>query len=219
MPRKSRQPRADRRGGGDTTVRIIGGRYRGSRLAYHGDPRTRPMKDRVREALFNLVGPRVKGTHAFDLFAGTGAVGLEALSRGAASATLIERHFPTAALIDQNVAHLKLQDQARVVRGDTFHWARTRPEAPEPWVVFFSPPYELYESRAEDMLQLIRRFADWSPPGSLLAVEADRRLDCRVLPEPDAWDVRWYSPAQIAVRELEAAERAAENPEDDSGEN
>src|SRR6186997_1276149 len=61
-----------------TELRIIGGDLRGRKLEYHGDPRTRPMKDRVREAVFNLVEP--DGTYAIDLFGGTGALGLEALS-------------------------------------------------------------------------------------------------------------------------------------------
>ena len=63
-------------------VRIIGGKFRGRKLEYSGDPRTRPMKDRVREALFNLLGHGVEGKVAIDLFAGTGALALEALSRG-----------------------------------------------------------------------------------------------------------------------------------------
>ena len=84
------------------TVRIIGGHLRGRLLPFPVDPRTRPMKDRVREAVFNLVGPTVVGSYAIDLFAGTGVLGIEAVSRGAASATLIERHFPTArAIVDK----------------------------------------------------------------------------------------------------------------------
>ena len=73
-----------------TELRIIGGHFRARKLLYHGDPVTRPMKHRVREAIFNLVGLEAKGRHAIDLFAGTGALGLEALSRGATSATFIE---------------------------------------------------------------------------------------------------------------------------------
>src|SRR5256885_1565381 len=96
-------------------VRIIGGQFRGRRLAYSGDPRTRPMKDRVREALFNLIGPQIKGMYAIDLFAGTGALGLEALSRGAAGATFVEQHYPTAELIRQNIETLAVGDRALVV--------------------------------------------------------------------------------------------------------
>ena len=67
-------------------LRIIGGKFRGRQIEYSGDPVTRPMKDITREACFNLVGAYVDGKAAFDLFAGTGAIGLEALSRGATQA-------------------------------------------------------------------------------------------------------------------------------------
>ena len=75
--------------------------------------RMRPMKDRVREAIFNLIGPAIRGKHAMDLFAGTGALGLEALSRGADRATFIEQHFPTAKIIRQNIAALGVEGPGR----------------------------------------------------------------------------------------------------------
>ena len=87
-------------------MRIVGGKYRGRQIRYDGDARTRPMKDRVREAVFNLVGPAVKGTIVWDLFGGTGAMALEALSRGADRATIVERRFPTADVIRENVSRL-----------------------------------------------------------------------------------------------------------------
>ena len=80
--------------GRDTELRIIGGHFRGRKLRYHGDPVVRPMKHRVREAIFNLISTEAAGRHVIDLFAGTGALGIEALSRGATSATFIERHVP-----------------------------------------------------------------------------------------------------------------------------
>src|SRR5688572_20874387 len=107
-----------------TKLRIIGGKHRGRLIEYSGDERTRPMKDRVREAVFNLVGPRVVGKLAIDLFAGTGALGLEALSRGAAKAIFLERHFPTAGIIRRNAATLGVADQCSVLPADTFIWAR-----------------------------------------------------------------------------------------------
>jgi 16S rRNA (guanine966-N2)-methyltransferase len=118
-----RRPQAARSIAG---LRIIGGRFRGRRLQYSGDPRTRPMKDRLREAIFNLVGPGIRGTHALDLFAGTGALALEALSRGADRATLIEQHYPTADIIRQNVAALGVEGQAEIVVGNVFIWQKRR---------------------------------------------------------------------------------------------
>ena len=98
------------------------------------------MKDRVREAVFNLLGVQVAGTHAIDLFAGTGALGLEAISRGAIQATFIERHLPTAKLIEQNAAALGIDDRVQVVFGDAFGWsAAYQPTGETPLTIFVRP--------------------------------------------------------------------------------
>ena len=200
-------------------VRIIGGRFKGTRLVHLGDQRTRPMKHRVREATFNLVGPAVRGMHAVDLFAGTGALALEAISRGAAEATMIERHFPTARCIEQNIALLSIEARTTVFAADTFIWAQPLPDlGPAPWLVLCSPPYSFYEERLSDMLGLIRTFVDRSPPDSILVVESDDRLDVECLPQPDLWDVRSYPPAVIAVYQRDSSlpqdlRRAHETPE------
>lgn len=181
---------------------------RGRKLQYSGDLRTRPMKDRVRESVFNLLGPGVKGSHALDLFAGTGALGIEAVSRGAAKATLIERHLPTTRLIEQNGAALGAGDKIEVVFGDAFLWVRrfienaaaTPSGDPQPpWTVFCSPPYDFYDSRREEMLALIGGLVAAAPPDSLFAVEADERFDFAALPQPEAWDIRTYLPAKVGI--------------------
>ncbi|MCI0358285.1 MAG: RsmD family RNA methyltransferase [Planctomycetaceae bacterium] len=197
--KKDRQP--DVPAGRETVgLRIVGGKLRGRPLAYSGDERTRPMKDRVREAVFNLLGPRVVGTHAVDLFAGTGALGLEAISRGAVKATFLERHLPTCRLIEGNAAQLGVGEQADVQFADTFKWNKLgQLPADRPWLVFCSPPYEFYESRRDDMLRLIERLHAAAPAGSLFVVEADERFDFGLLPAAQAWDVRKYLPAVVGV--------------------
>jgi 16S rRNA (guanine966-N2)-methyltransferase len=195
-----------------TGVRIIGGSFRGRTLAYSGEIRTRPMKDRVREAMFNLLAERVRGKHAIDLFAGTGALAFEALSRGAARATLIERHLPTAKLIEQNARTLGVTDRVEVCFSDAFVWGKRfvggasqpGPEispSNEPLAVFCSPPFEFYVSRGEEMLRLISQLWDRAPAGSVFAVEADERFDFAQLPLPQTWFVRAYLPAIIGIGE------------------
>ncbi len=203
-------------------VRIIGGTMRGRLLEYSGDPRTRPMKDRVRESVFNLVGPAIAGAHAIDLFAGTGALGLEAISRGATAATLIERHYPSSQLIKQNAQSLGIAEKCEVVFGDAFLWGR-KPASPAVsnsksqvsnpkskiqnlksaarWLIFCSPPYEFYVSRQAEMLDLVGTLWSTAPGGSLFVVEADERFDFALLPEPAVWDVRNYRPARIGLAE------------------
>ncbi len=206
MPRKrnSTAQRSNRPRGGTPApslgLRIIGGRLRGRKLLYGGDRRVRPMKDRVREAIFNLVGPAVKGKHAVDLFAGTGALGLEALSRGAARATLIEQHFPSAEIIRQNVAALGLTDLVQIATGDVFIWQKRCPElSPTAWLVFCSPPYDLYVERTDAMLELIDGLMRSAPAESIFVVESDERFDFGLLPDAPAWDVRPYPPAVVGV--------------------
>jgi 16S rRNA (guanine966-N2)-methyltransferase len=194
-----------RPGGGNrpvaTPLRIIGGSFRGRKLGYHGDPRTRPMKDRVREATFNLVGPSVKGKHAIDLFAGTGALGLEALSRGAAQATFIEQHYPTARTIRENAEMLGVTEVCQIVTADTFLWSQDEDPATDapPWLVFCSPPYAFYQDRIDEMLALIGGCIDHAPAESVIVVESDTEFDHEQLPQPDRWDSRKYSPAIVGV--------------------
>ncbi len=158
------------------------------------------MKDRVREAMFNLLGPAVAGCHAIDLFAGTGALGLEAISRGAARATFIERHLPTARVIEQNAAALGVRDKTQVVFGDAFLWSRKyQPASGERLVVFCSPPFDFYANRQPEMLELIARWITAAPPGSHLAVEAVESFDVQLLPGGDAWNTRVYAPAVVAI--------------------
>lgn len=197
--KRARRP-PQRAGGEPVGLRIVGGRFRGSKLHYAGDPRVRPMKDRLREAVFNLVGPSVRGKHAIDLFAGTGALGLEAISRGARGATLIEQHVPTVATIRRNVAHLAVEALTDVVTGSAFMWAKRQQKLdPGPWIVFCSPPYDFYLDRTARMTELIARLIDSAPPESIFVVESDVRFDPRQLPEPNAWDVRSYPPAIVAI--------------------
>jgi len=186
-------------------IRIIGGDLRGQTIQYSGDLRTRPMKDRVREATFNLVGPAIKNRLVIDLFAGTGAIGLEALSRGASQAILLEQHFPTARLIEKNVTSLKLDERVEVIGTDTFYWVKHRMAKHEaitgnlPWVVFCSPPYLFYTDRWPDMEQLIQTICKLAPPQSLLVLETDQTLDLSNLPWAEQWDIRTYSPAVLGI--------------------
>jgi 16S rRNA (guanine966-N2)-methyltransferase len=181
-------------------LRIIGGTLRHRKLQYSGDLRTRPMKDRVREAVFNLLGPGVQGTHAIDLFAGTGALGLEAISRGAERATLIERHLPTAKLIEQNAAALGVAERVEIVFGDAFGWSEAYCSGVTDVVtVFCSPPFDFYAERKEQMLALIDRWTSAALAGSQVVVEADERFDFSSLPQRERWDVREYLPAMVGI--------------------
>jgi 16S rRNA (guanine966-N2)-methyltransferase len=203
---------------GETDVRIIGGTLRGRRLRYHGDPVVRPMKHRTREAIFNLISTECGGRSAIDLFAGTGALGLEALSRGAANATFIEKHVPTARVVEENIHALGVSDQSTLLVTSAFLWAKrdlpslganvgqtilsvnsqqgrtdriVRPTERAPWLVFCSPPYAFYSERAAEMLDLIRRIQEHAPRGSILIVEADEQFDFDTICGESGSDEQW----------------------------
>ena len=189
-------------------LRIIGGVLRGRIIIYSGDQRTRPMKDRLREAVFDVLATAVKGKHAIDLFAGTGALGLEALSRGAARVTLIERHFPTARLIEQTIASLGIGDRASVYAGDAFLWPRQRLDwagmAQQPWLVLCSPPWAFFADRTADMVGLITAMHQRAPAESRFVVEADEQFDFGLLAGLGEWDIREYTPAIIGFHRVRA---------------
>lgn len=181
-------------------LRIIGGSLRGRTIEYSGDPRTRPMKDRTREAVFNLVGPSIRGSHAIDLFAGAGALGLEAISRGATRATLIERHFPTARLIERSAEQLGVREKIEVIASDVFFWGRKHEGLGDlPLAVFCSPPYALYAERGPDFVTLLTKLIDEAPLESRFIVEADEHFDFSSLPQAESWDVRHYAPAFVGI--------------------
>ncbi|MBX7167390.1 MAG: 23S rRNA (adenine(2030)-N(6))-methyltransferase RlmJ [Pirellulales bacterium] len=190
--------------GSEIPLRIVGGEFRGRKLAYSGDLRTRPMKDRLREATFNRLGTAVRGKLALDLFAGTGAMGLEALSRGATKALFLELHRPTAEVIERNAATLAVGARTEVIAADTFAWFdRAELPADRPWLVFVCPPYELYRSQPDSMIALVAGLVARAPADSLLVLESDLDWDWTRIPRSSDWDRRPYPPSVIGILEIE----------------
>lgn len=196
MPKSSRTDKSQAEAA--SAPRIIGGSLRGRRLEFSPDPRTRPMKDRVRESLFDLVGTRAVGAIAIDCFAGSGAIGFEALSRGAVRAIFCERHFPTADLLRKSARSLGVEDRVEVKTGDVLLWPKRLPLLPAeaPWLVFISPPWEFFQSRPADVSALVESLRLAAPPGSTFVVEADTAFDAAALPS-GKWEARPIPPAVL----------------------
>jgi 16S rRNA (guanine(966)-N(2))-methyltransferase RsmD len=103
----------------------------------------RPTQGLVKQAIFNMVGPEIEGASVLDLFAGSGALGIEALSRGAATVTFLDREPRGLAILRQNLDALGLKDRARVVRADAVRWLEASPESVKAAdLIFLDPPYE-----------------------------------------------------------------------------
>lgn len=200
-PGKPRSESPRRSKAAPSMLRVIGGDMGGRSFRYNGDSGLRPMKDRVREAVFNLIGPAAKGKEVIDLFGGTGAMAFEAISRGAVSARVIERRFPNAKMITENAESLGVAELIHVQAGDTFISYKSLSLPTRPVLIFCCPPYDFYVERAEETLALIAKMCEIAPPSSLMIVESDERFDVSLLPNADAWDVRTYAPAVIALYE------------------
>jgi len=164
--------------------RIIAGSRGGRRIAMPAGDKTRPTTDRVREALFSAIAAwagtadataaeSLAGLAFADLYAGSGAVGLEAASRGAAPVLLVEGNKRTALLTERNAADLRLQARVRAVRVEQL----VAQPAPQPFdVVFLDPPYELGSSAVADVLAAVAAHG-WLAPDALVVVERSRRSD------------------------------------------
>jgi 16S rRNA (guanine966-N2)-methyltransferase len=152
-------------------MRIVGGRLRGRALAAPKSQAIRPTADRLREALFNILvhayGDPVGGARVLDLFAGTGALGLEALSRGAAFALFVDDGAEARALLRENVAALGLGGVSRIFRRNAVKLGAAHPLAPFV-LAFLDPPYG--RSLAEQAL-VSARAGGWLVPGALAVVE------------------------------------------------
>jgi 16S rRNA (guanine966-N2)-methyltransferase len=160
-------------------TRIIAGRYGGRRLATPEGPETRPTADRVREALFGALGP-LDGLRFLDLYAGSGAVGLEALSRGADHALLVESDPRAAKVARENVALLGAVRQAVLAVGRVGQTLGYGPSGPPYDVVYADPPYPTTEDEVAAMLAALVD-KGWLAPDATVVVERSRRS-----PEP-AW--------------------------------
>jgi 16S rRNA (guanine966-N2)-methyltransferase len=145
-------------------VRIIAGQFRGRQLERPRDPRVRPTADRVREAWMNILQEALPDARFLDLYAGSGAIGLEALSRGASQADFVELNTPSLAALKSNIAGLGVEARSTIHRGDALRFAeRLAPGAYD--VACADPPYN-----RDDAAQLIARFRQ-CPFARIFAVE------------------------------------------------
>jgi 16S rRNA (guanine966-N2)-methyltransferase len=154
-------------------MRVIAGTYRSRILKSLKGLALRPTSDRLRETLFNILGPTVPGSLFLDLFAGTGAVGIEALSRGATEAVFIENHAPAAALIRRNLESLGIRSGAQVfpvdiLRGLENLAAKRKPGDPSFDFVFLDPPYAAEEDYSR-VLQFLGTATFLAPTATVIA--------------------------------------------------
>ena len=179
--------------GGSGQIRIIGGQWRGRKLPVPDSPGLRPTTDRVRETLFNWLAPSMVDARCLDCFAGSGALGLEALSRYAASTTLLEMERHVAQQLQKNLATLKAE-HGKVVNTNTLTYLNQSGTPHD--VVFIDPPFR--KGLLEETLNLLETNG-WLADSALIYVESE--VENGMPPVPANWDLhREKIAGQVAYR-------------------
>jgi 16S rRNA (guanine(966)-N(2))-methyltransferase RsmD len=182
-----------------TQIRIVAGALRGRKIVCSVHPKLRPTPDMVREALFNILGNAVPDRPFFDVFAGTGVVGLEALSRGAKHVTFVERDFRICGDIAHHVQQFGVGERVSLTRMDVYRWSEHWLPPDEPVNVFLSPPFADFSYRPEEFLALVRQIQDKVCPDSVLAIQGERESLRRLDADLTSWDVRHYGRNELLI--------------------
>ena len=157
------------------------------------------MPDRVRAALFSILGDAVPDRYFFDVFAGSGSVGLEALSRGARRVVFVEKDSRFATALQSHIKQFLIDDQCQVLQADAYRWADKGAIPNEPVNVFVGPPYNEFDVHYDAVRWMIETLQQKLAPGSVLTVQADRNFPADILPQEGAWDIRVYGRTQLAI--------------------
>lgn len=179
---------------GNNQLRIIGGLWRGRKLSFPDVDGLRPTGDRIRETLFNWLAPDIQGAHCLDLFAGSGALGLEALSRGAQSSLMLEKHPAAAQQLKANLQLLQA-DNGRVEQMDSLHWLNSAQVSHRFDIVFIDPPFAL---DLWDAVVTALETRNWLADEAVIYLEAPRDAQLRL---PANWQLhRDKQAGQVSYR-------------------
>jgi 16S rRNA (guanine966-N2)-methyltransferase len=186
-------------------IRIIAGELGGRKIEVKLDPKLRPMSDRARGALFNILVNDIPERPFYDVFAGSGAVGLEALSRGAKLATFIEKDGLSVQAILKHAKMFGVNDRTRVLQVDAYRWIEKGSFPQEPTNYFLGPPYTAIADHLESIQWMVTTLKSKVSPGSVVVLQTDDDYHPKLLPDNQAWDVRRYGRNQLAFwRHVEA---------------
>ena len=188
-----------------TELRIVAGSLRGRKISCVVHPGLRPTPQMVREALFSILGNAIPGRIFYDIFAGTGVVGMEAVSRGASRACLIESDARQAKEISSYLARFGIEHQSQVLRADGYRWAeRWIPALSGPVNLFLSPPFpDLQPTKISGFLNLVRTLMAKAPRESVLVIQAEDGFPVEELPDgSELWDIRRYGRNLLCFRVL-----------------
>jgi len=192
-------PRTDWAGGQLVSIRVISGTAKGRRLKLVPGDSTRPIMDSVKENLFNILGRGIVGTHWLDLFAGTGSVGIEALSRGADHCTFLDVNRSAIRTIHENLELTDFTERSSVIRTDSLAYLNQNPLNGYEYV-YVAPPQ--YKEMWQKAVSLIDRRPDWMYPDGVVIVQIDpKEHDELALKHLVLYDQRTYGQTMLCFYE------------------
>jgi 16S rRNA (guanine966-N2)-methyltransferase len=182
-------------------IRIVAGALRGRKIGCVVTEHLRPTPQMVREAYFSILGNAIPDRPFVDIFAGTGIIGIEALSRGASMAHLVERDPQLAKDIEANLRAFNLTRQAKLYRTDAYRWIAAWNAPKEPVNVFLSPPFADLTQKTDDLLKALQTLQEKAAEDSVIVVQTERGSP---LDEVwGAWEVRRYGRNQLFIWQRE----------------
>ena len=187
-------------------MRIISGEAKGRSLFAPSGAHTRPTSDKIRGALFNIIGARVLDSRVLDLFGGSGALALEALSRGAESAVIVDSSRQAWQVIERNARSVLKDDfdlRVQILNQD-YRTAIATVEGRNFDLVFLDPPYRMVEAYGEALFRLLK--ADMLAPGCLVVMERHKGAQVPLPPSVAVFDTRQYGDTAVDFAEIRTAE-------------
>ncbi len=191
-------------------IRIIGGEFRGRNIPCDVNSTLRPTPDRVREALFNILYGHLEGRSFYDVFAGTGVVGLEAISRGAKDVSFVELEGKHSSAIQKMATQLGIGPKTQLIRTDVYRWLEYWAVPKEPVVLFFSPPFPDLTTKPEALITGVEAVLPKLAPGSVLVVQSEDLVPLPWLDNSD-WDCRKYGRNWLLIRKIPEVEKDSED--------
>lgn len=163
-------------------IKIIGGKWKGTNLTFYDEPELRPTGNRIRETLFNWLQPNIQGSICLDLFAGSGCLGFEALSRGASKCVMIEKNKRVINHLTENIE--KLSSSTELIHDDALNYLSSKELSKTFDIVFLDPPFgsTIYESTMR-----VLELNNWLSRDALIYIEA--RSDSSMFQIPDNWSL------------------------------
>lgn len=178
-------------------MKIIAGDRKGFKLEGPMDKSIRPTSDLRRDAIFNTLGELIEGETFYDIFSGTGAMGLEALSRGASQALLVEMSKKAQELIKRNIEKVRYQKQAKLFPTNAYRFIEShRPR--DPGIYFLDPPFPEYINHPERFTKYLTMLMERVAEGSIIIIESRWKMNPEVIPDPENWYMRRYGETRVA---------------------